>query len=163
MGGVQSTATAGGPHGQRAVNRRRARRAVQASEDGDVAASSPGPVDPEPVDGHVFARTRQLCELSLQVLPIDGAAITVRGSLTSNELLHATGPVITTLDDKQFVLGEGPCRDAYRDRQPVLEPDTGSDSATARWPGFAREAAAAGAAAVFAFPLQIGAVPFGIL
>ena len=45
---------------------------------------------------------------------------------------------------------------------PVAEPDLGGD-ARARWPGFRAGALAAGAAAVFAFPLRVGAVRLGSL
>ena len=65
------------------------------------------------------------------------------------------------LDDLQFTLGEGPCLDAFRLREPVLVPDLGSAEAFARWPGFAHEATQAGAFAAFAFPLQVGTAPLG--
>jgi hypothetical protein len=110
-----------------------------------------------------LAGTRRLCAEGLRRLPVDGAAVSVRGESTNNELLHATDPVIARLDDLQFVIGEGPCLDAYRLRAPVLEADLASAAAVSRWPVFAREAFGTGAAAVFAFPLQAGSVPFGVL
>ena len=87
----------------------------------------------------------------------------MRGGSSNKELLHATDMVIARLDDLQFVLGEGPCRDAYRSRSPVLEPDMAGAAALARWPAFAREALGVGAAAFFTFPLEVGAEPFGVL
>lgn len=108
-------------------------------------------------------RTVELCHRCLTLLPVDGAAVTVRGSLATKELLHATDRIATRLDDLQFVIGEGPCRDAYRLRVPVLQADLTSPAASLLWPGFTREALQLGVAAVFAFPLQIGAVPFGVL
>ena len=45
----------------------------------------------------------------------------------------------------------------------MLEPDLAGPGAAARWPWFAPEAAAIGAGAVFAFPLQVGRMVFGVL
>jgi hypothetical protein len=136
---------------------------VEATED-EINAGEPEPswwpLVPAGVD---FTGTRRLCADVLARLPVDGAAVTVRGGGPTKAMLHATDPVIARLDDLQFVLGEGPCQDAYRLRTPVFEPDLTSAAAMARWPMFGREAFAAGAAAVFAFPLQIGAIPFGVL
>jgi hypothetical protein len=70
--------------------------------------------------------------------------------------------VITRLDDLEFVTGEGPCLEAYWNHAPVLEPDLAAGSATARWPWYAPEATAIGAGAVFAFPIQVGAIVFGV-
>jgi hypothetical protein len=117
------------------------------------------------VPAHTFpvGRTAELTHRCITLLPVDGAAVTVRGSLASKELLHATDQVATRLDDIQFVVGEGPSRDAYRLRVPVLQADLTSPAAAQLWPGFTREALQLGAAAVFAFPMQVGAVPFGVL
>jgi hypothetical protein len=137
---------------------------VEATED-EINAGEPEPVGWQPAvsAGVDFAGTRRFCSDVLRRLPVQGAAVTVRGTGDSKALLHATDAVIARLDDLQFVLGEGPCRDAYELRAPVLEPDLASPDAVLRWPVFGREAFAAGAAAVFAFPLQVGAVPFGVL
>jgi hypothetical protein len=137
---------------------------VGATED-EVNAGQPEPAGWQPVvpAGVEFTGTRRLCTDVMRRLPVHGAAVTVRGGGPTTVLLHATDPVIARLDDLQFVLGEGPCQDAYRLRAPVLEADLAAPAAARRWPLFGREAAAAGAAAVFAFPLQVGAVPFGVL
>ena len=137
---------------------------MEATEDeinaGDPEHTGWQPIVPSGVD---FTGTRLLCMDVLRRLPVDGAAVTVRGGGATKAMLHATDPVIARLDDLQFVVGEGPCQDAYRLRAPMLEPDLASPAAVRRWPVFGREATAAGAAAVFAFPLQAGAVPFGVL
>ncbi|MEO6881292.1 MAG: ANTAR domain-containing protein [Mycobacteriaceae bacterium] len=77
--------------------------------------------------------------------------------------MHATDPVIAHLDELQFTLAEGPCLDAYGAVAAVLVEDLRGESSRTRWPVFALEASAAGAAAVFAFPLVTGAVCFGVL
>jgi hypothetical protein len=52
--------------------------------------------------------------------------------------------------------------DAYRQDRPVLEPDL-AYPVEARWFAFTPTAVAAGAKAVFGFPLQVGAVRLGAL
>jgi hypothetical protein len=61
----------------------------------------------------------------------------------------------------QFTANEGPALVAFRTRRPVLVPLLGE--ALDRWPGFASLAGARGVRAVFSFPLQQGAVSFGVL
>lgn len=131
---------------------------MAATEEGTGAYEASGSVM-----SSVTEHTRTLCELCLRVLPVDGASVVVRSGRDHREMVYATDGIITRLDDLQFVLGEGPCLDAYRCRMPVLEPRLAGASAADRWPGFAREATRAGAEAVFAFPLQVRAVPFGVL
>ena len=109
------------------------------------------------------AGTRLICEMSVRLLPVDGAAVMTRSGPDTAALLYATDQVIDRLDDLEFITGEGPCRQAYGDCCPVLEPDLAGAAATARWPWFAPEAAAIGAGAIFAFPLQVGRIVFGVL
>jgi hypothetical protein len=56
--------------------------------------------------------------------------------------------------DLPSVSGECPTIDAHRSGRPVLEPEF---ARTTTWPVFDPEAVAAGVAAVFALPLQVGA------
>jgi ANTAR domain-containing protein len=53
--------------------------------------------------------------------------------------------------------------DASASGGPVLASDLADGESGARWPGFAPAACAAGAAAVFAFPLVVGAIRAGVL
>jgi hypothetical protein len=73
-----------------------------------------------------------------------------------------TDEVSSQIEDLQFMLGEGPCVDAYRHGRPVLEPDL-ADPETVRWMAFTPPVLMAGARAVFGFPLQVGAVRLGAL
>jgi hypothetical protein len=59
-------------------------------------------------------------------------------------------------------LGQGPCVDAWTLREPVTESDL-ADPVLLRWPAFAQEAVETGVRAVFAFPLQLGAIRIGVL
>jgi hypothetical protein len=54
-----------------------------------------------------------------------------------------------------------PCHDVLAWAAPVLAADLGNEASGRRWPGFAPEARRAGAAAVFTFPLMIGAIRAG--
>ena len=103
-----------------------------------------------------ISHTLHLADRFAELLPVNGASIVVRSGPDNTQLVHATDDVVAQLDDLQFTLGEGPCLDAFRLREPVLVPDLGSAEAFARWPGFAHEATQAGAFAAFAFPLQVG-------
>lgn len=115
-----------------------------------------------PGSGDVMAGAQLVCDLGVQVLQVDGAAVLTRGRQDASALLYATDPVIARLDDLEFVTGEGPCLEAFWNHRPVLEPDLGGGWATTRWPWFAPEAVAIGAGAVFAFPLHAGDIEFGV-
>src|SRR6185369_2087113 len=65
-------------------------------------------------------------------------------------------------EEAQYTLGEGPCVDAFRTKEPVLVSDLATDDIT-RWPGFRAGAQAAGVRAAFGFPLLIQSVCFGAL
>lgn len=77
----------------------------------------------------------------------------------------ATDDVSARIEDLQFTLGEGPCVDAVRSGSPVMVGDLNQpgDIAVNRWPAFMAGAADLGVAAVFAFPLRIGAISVGAL
>jgi hypothetical protein len=75
--------------------------------------------------------------------------------------LAATDGSAVILENLQQTLGEGPCITAFHDRRPVLQSDLAE--ASSRWPGFAPAAMAAGVTAIFAFPLQVGAIRLGVL
>jgi hypothetical protein len=63
------------------------------------------------------------------------------------------------VEELQFTLGEGPCLDALASGWPVLSADL--DQVMTRWPIYAPAAYEYGVRAVFAFPLQIGALRVG--
>jgi GAF domain-containing protein len=92
----------------------------------------------------------------------DGAGIMLFDNGVSRGSLCSTDVVSELIEELQFALGEGPCIEACRDGRPVLEPDLASP-ATTRWMAFAPPAIAAGVAAVFGFPIRVGAVLLGAL
>lgn len=110
-------------------------------------------------DGSVLDR---LCEASVDALPVTGAGLALMTDRGHGGTLAATDGPASTMEDLQYTLGEGPCLDAYRDGQPVLQSDLAS-TGMSRWPGYAPAALDAGIAAAFAFPIRLGAIRFGVL
>ncbi|MDN3352275.1 GAF domain-containing protein [Actinomadura sp. DC4] len=104
-----------------------------------------------------------LCAACVPVLGVDGAALWLASDLNRRLLMHATDPVSKVLHEAQFTLGEGPCVQAWTERTMVLAPDLAAGDAAILWPMFVPAAVTAGAGAVFAFPLQVGAIRVGVL
>ena len=105
---------------------------------------------------------RRLCTALIAALPVDGAGVALMTPAGHAGLVVASDAPAAAMEDLQQTLGEGPCLDASRDGRPVLLPDLVESSAN-RWPAFTMSAADAGIAAVFAFPLQVGAIRLGVL
>jgi hypothetical protein len=74
-----------------------------------------------------------------------------------------TDTVSEYLAEIQLTLGEGPSPDVAASGGPVLASDLGTAEIARRWPLFAPAACQAGAGAIFAFPLLIGAIRMGVL
>lgn len=103
---------------------------------------------------------QRLCEVCRDVTATSGAGM----MLMSGDMLRGspctTDEVSAVIERLQFDLGEGPCVDAHQRGRPVLEADL-AEPATPRWLAFALPAVEAGARAVFAFPLRVGAIRLG--
>lgn len=104
----------------------------------------------------------KLCSMCAQVVGVSAAAIVVVTEAAHRAVLCASSSGAGKLEDLQTMLGEGPGLDAYRTGVPVVEADL-ARTARSRWLAFAGPAFEAGAAAVFAFPLRVGAVRLGTL
>jgi GAF domain-containing protein len=103
----------------------------------------------------------RLCRAAVQELGLDQVSVTLMTTAGSSVLVASAGPPGPGIQELQFDLGEGPGPDAYAAGRPVLIPDL--RDCQGRWPGFAPAAIERGTGAVFAFPLQLGAVRFGVL
>jgi hypothetical protein len=108
------------------------------------------------------ALLKRLCQDCAETLPITGVGLALMNDSGHQGVVAATDGPARVMEELQFALGEGPCLDASKARSPVLQPDL-SRTAVARWPGFGPAALEAGIAAIFAFPLHVGAIRIGIL
>jgi hypothetical protein len=104
----------------------------------------------------------RLCVGSVDHLSASGAGVSVVSGSGTREIVFATDRVSAQIEELQVSLGEGPCIDAWSSRLPVIEEDL-SRTSPERWPMFVPAARAAGAAAVFAIPLQVGFSRVGAL
>ncbi|MGO4256912.1 GAF and ANTAR domain-containing protein [Marmoricola sp. RAF53] len=109
-------------------------------------------------------RLEELCRTCREEASVDGVGLAVLSSEGVPETTFVSDARSRLIEDLQFTLGEGPCVDAVRSGSPVLLDDLRAVSdATRRWPAFAQEAEASGVRAVFAFPVQVGAIALGTL
>ena len=102
-----------------------------------------------------------LCRAAAARLAVDGASVTAVGGPAVSEPLSATDELSARLEELLLTTGEGPGAEDFMFGSPILIPDLAP--VTARWPGFAPAAVAVGARALFAFPLQAGAIRAGVL
>lgn len=103
-----------------------------------------------------------LCTGFIESLPISGAAISVFSGLAPETMVCASDAVAARIDELQFDLGEGPRWEALKTRRPVLLPDVRRGSHAA-WPVFAKSLLELDVAAVFVFPLALGALDIGVV
>lgn len=101
-------------------------------------------------------------ERCAQVLGMSGVAVTVLTPGSAGEVIWRTDGPSARLDDLHFTLGEGPAVDAAASGELVLEPDLAAVPPE-RWPVFTPAALDLGVRAVFAVPMQIGAIRLGVL
>jgi hypothetical protein len=102
------------------------------------------------------------CEASTDIMGMSGAGIMLMSGDVLQGSLCTTNEVSALIEDLQYTLGEGPCVDAYRGDRVVVEPDL-ADPVARRWPAFTPPAVAAGARAVFGFPLRMGVARLGAI
>ncbi|GAA4456031.1 GAF domain-containing protein [Phytohabitans houttuyneae] len=105
---------------------------------------------------------QRLCAVATKALGVSGAGVSLMAEDGVRRMATASDPATERLEEVQFVLGEGPCIDAFQARRPVLIPDL-TDGAMHRWPVYTPTVHDSGVRAVFAFPLQIGASRLGVL
>jgi hypothetical protein len=96
-------------------------------------------------------------------LELSGAWLIAAAVPEAGHLMCVTDEVGEHLAELELTLGEGPSLEAAASGGPALASDLGSGEAASRWPAFAVAAIQAGAEAIFAFPLRIGAIRAGAL
>ncbi|QUC55541.1 GAF and ANTAR domain-containing protein [Streptomyces sp. A2-16] len=104
-----------------------------------------------------------VCTAAVAALPVGGAGVSAMSGNTASHPLCGSDDISEQLEELQLTLGEGPCLDAFTHGSAVLSPDLLTGALQDRWPVFADAALEAGARAVFALPLQIGAISPGVL
>lgn len=109
-----------------------------------------------------MASLDRLCRAACQDLDLRGAAATLMPSIGAHTVAAAFPAAAHALEVSQFGVGEGPSRDAFAGRRPVLVSDLARDG-LARWPGWVPAALSAGVRSSYSFPLHVGAAIFGVL
>jgi hypothetical protein len=104
----------------------------------------------------------RLCRACVDLLTVDGAAISLIHEGTTRGTFGSSGPLSRRLDELQFTFGEGPCLDAARTARPVLVADL-RDPTEERWPAFAGAVLEAGVRAVYALPVAVASASVGVL
>ncbi len=113
-------------------------------------------------DDRVLAR--RICEACSTGLGLDGAAVSLLTGSPSRQTLWATDATAQRLEDLQFSLNEGACMEAAATGRPVMVGDLRTSPRTSRWPMFAAAVVEqTDVGALFALPLQWGAVNLGVL
>ena len=102
-----------------------------------------------------------LCRRTLDLLPASGASVVLMSREHIQGLTGASDATAGAVGDLEFMLGEGPCVDAYAESRPVLVDDMGA--VDGRWPQFSAMAVGLGVRAVCAMPLQLGAIKLGVV
>jgi hypothetical protein len=103
------------------------------------------------------------CAAAVAAVEVSGAWLIAARGAEAGHLMRVTDEVSELLAELQLTLGEGPGPDAAASGGPVLASDLGEVEAVRRWPVFSPAARQAGAAAIFAFPLQVGAIRAGVM
>lgn len=97
------------------------------------------------------------------MLKVDGASVSLLAEGAARQLLCSTDETAAQLCEAQFSFGSGPGLHAYAEGSPVLVADLGRAADAERWPMFAHRALELETAALFAFPLSVGAIAVGTL
>jgi len=104
-----------------------------------------------------------VCAAVVPEVQVTGAWLSAALDAQAGHLMQVTDEVSRQLAELQLTLGEGPLFDASVSGGPVLASDLTDGESGTRWPAFAPAASQAGAAAVFVFPLVVGAIRAGVL
>jgi ANTAR domain len=103
-----------------------------------------------------------LCDAAVGRLGVTGVTVTADLSPAWPETRYSTDVLGARLAELQVTVGEGPSLDVWREHGPVLVSDLDTSAIQHRWPLFAPLAVEAGAGALFALPMVVGAIRVGV-
>jgi ANTAR domain len=103
------------------------------------------------------------CAAAVTGVQVTAGWLNAGADRNGGHLMRATDEASRRLAELQLTLGEGPSLDALASGGPALASDLADGESGRRRPSFAAAACQAGAAAVFAFPLPVGAIRAGVL
>jgi hypothetical protein len=113
------------------------------------------------VSGAAVDAANRLCVRCVELLDLDGAAISLLPQGTVWGTLGTSGDLSRRVDELQFTVGEGPCMDAVRNGESV-HADL-SQPGESRWPGFTGAVLALGVLSVIALPVMVDGSAVGAL
>jgi hypothetical protein len=108
---------------------------------------------------HTALSLAQLCVVCEEMTSLPTSIVLSSAGQSPAALAASDGAAV--IEQLQLTLGEGPGVDAYAEGRPVLIEDLAG--AARRWMLFVPAARDLGIRAVFAFPLQLGAVRIGVM
>jgi ANTAR domain len=111
--------------------------------------------------GDIAGLLRRVCVAAAVDLSAFGVGTHVLSEGGVHSFSVASNLVSQQIEDLQVTIGEGASMDALSSRRPVLQPDLIGGHA-ARWPIYSAAMHGYGVRAVFAFPLQVGAILLGV-
>ena len=120
------------------------------------ALSSDGGRTPAPDPG------RTLCVRFVELLPVDGASISVVTELGTHSVVGASDAHAARLEARQFELGLGPHWEALRTDRPALLYRSADLLQPALWSQLVGASTQEETGALFAFPLRLGAATVGV-
>ena len=104
----------------------------------------------------------RLCQAMSAEFDLLAVTLIIGAPNDRSAVIAANDPARASFAEIEFDVGEGPAQDAWTYGRPVLVPELG-ESQDGAWPGYTVTALRGGIHAVFAFPLQVGAVRVGVL
>ncbi len=111
----------------------------------------------------ISASARSVCQVAAVELGVSEAWVNLAHGGSGTEPVCASGLLAHRLEELQVTVGEGPCVDALARGAAVLIGELATAAAQRRWPLFAPLAVDSGARAIFALPMQLGAIQIGVL
>lgn len=137
---------------------------VDPSEPGRLYAQVRANIDGLPMNGRpasLAGTLGRLCDAATLQFELLGSAVNLMSADGADGVLASSDARAHELAELEFTVGEGPGIEAFLSRRPVLVPDLRAATGD-RWPGYTSAALDVDLEAVFAFPLHIGAVGFGV-